>query len=72
MRGRRVAVTMTTLAVTVFGGGVALAATHGRSQSQPGHATSRAQVRPFRGVATHMSKHVCRPGQKGSMIDSLQ
>ena len=72
MLGRRATVTVTALALTVCGGGAAFAATHGSSSQRPTqHATPIGRLRQLRSSTQHMHPHVCHPGLKGSMVDTL-
>jgi hypothetical protein len=69
MLDRKATVTVITLTAVGFGGGVALAATHGGSHAaaRPAHA----QVRAPKLVPGLVKVHVCHPGRAGSMLDSL-
>lgn len=71
MLDRKTAVTVLTLAAFGFGGGVALAATHGSSHAAAHQAKQTAQARAPKLVHGLVGVHVCHPGRAGSMLDSL-
>jgi hypothetical protein len=70
MPGRRAAV-IVTITLTAAGGGAALAAAHGSSHPAQ-HAAKHPDLRMKRTAPALVSVHVCHPGRKGSMLDSLQ
>ena len=77
MLGRRATVTVTALTLTVCGGGIALAATHGGSSTHASgskrpaqHATTRARLQ-YLEVTQHVPAHLCHPGLKGSRVDAI-
>jgi hypothetical protein len=71
MPGRRAAV-IVTIMLSAAGGGAALAATHGGSSHPAKHAAKRPGLPMKRTAPALVRVHVCHPGRKGSMLDSLQ
>jgi hypothetical protein len=77
MLGRRATVTVTGLTLTVCGGAIALAATHGGGSTHAGsskrpaqHATTRERLQ-YLDITQHMPAHLCHPGLRGSKVDAL-